>query len=382
MSLLVSKHILADGFLSKSLLFSRHIRRLSIGLKACADALIESNIHSGYHVPVMLKTTIDLLDCKPGSLMVDCTLGGGGHSAEMLSRGARVIAIDQDDDAIREAGRRLNDSFKENKLEIVKSNFRNIEDVVNQSSLAMGSPPDGILLDLGISSHQIDQPERGFSFQLDGPIDMRMDYSSNVVGASEIVNLWSQSNLADLLFNYGDETNSRAIAREIVASRPHKTTRDLVNAISKVTPSKFRQKTMARCFQALRIFINDELGALEEVLAASLRILRPGGRLVVLSYHSLEDRKVKLAFQNKFEQVLTESNVGIVNKMADNHYFNHKSRPFPDRFKPPCEVESLFEWSALSKKAIMPSQDEIRQNSRSRSAKLRGAMKTSRQHGR
>jgi 16S rRNA (cytosine1402-N4)-methyltransferase len=184
------------------------------------------------------------------------------------------------------------------------------------------------------------------------------------------------------LFNYGDESNSRAIAREIVASRPHKTTKDLANAISKITPSKYRQKTMARCFQALRIFVNDELGALEEVLASSLRILKPGGRLVVLSYHSLEDRKVKLAFQNKFEQVLSESNVRIVNKIADNHYFNHKLRAFPDRFKPPSCVESFFEWTPLSKKAIMPSDEEVRNNSRSRSAKLRGAVKTLRQRER
>lgn len=330
----------------------------------------------------MLKPTIDLLDCRAGSLMIDCTLGGGGHSNEMLRRGARVIAIDQDDDAIREAGRRLEARIKERKLEIVKSNFRHIEDVVKRALLSAGEAPDGILLDLGISSHQIDEADRGFSFQMDGPIDMRMDGAANKISAEEIVNTWTQSNLADLLYNYGDESNSRAIAREIVASRPHKTTSDLANAISKVTPSKFRQKTMARCFQALRIFVNDELGALEDVLAASLRILKPGGRLVVLSYHSLEDRKVKLAFQNKFEQVMSESNVGTVNKMADNHYFNHKEKGFLDRPKKSLDISPMFEWVPLTKKAIMPSDDEVRFNSRSRSAKLRGAVKTSREDNR
>ena len=316
-------------------------------------------ISRNYHTPVMAPQTCDLLLCGDGKIFIDATLGGGGHTFRMLSLGARVIAIDQDGDAIKESTKRLAQFIESGKLEIVRGNFRFLTDLVRNSRMGRLGKIDGILLDLGISSHQIDEASRGFAFQSEGPLDMRMD-NSGPMKATEIVNTWTLNEIANLLFNFGDEGNSRAIATEIVASRPMNTTKELRDAICRVTPSRFTQKTLARCFQAFRIFINDEMNALKSALIAANECLCEGGRLAVLSYHSLEDRQVKLAFQNKPSEV---------------DVYNKEFKEGALYFTSPYSHQQY--WKQVTKKAISPSNEEININSRCRSAKLRVAAKLS-----
>ncbi|CAM9163662.1 unnamed protein product [Ectocarpus fasciculatus] len=308
----------------------------------------------------MLQECMDHLQPCAGKLFVDGTLGGGGHTAAVLETGAHVISIDQDDDAIETSSRRLQSYLSCQQLEIRKGNFRSIEHIVSTSRLFQGRPVDGILLDLGMSSHQIDVGSRGFSFQNDGPLDMRMDKEgSSATTALDIVNSWTGDQLADLFYQFGGEGNSRKIAREIIASRPIKTTQQLSTVICRQTPSPITQKTLARCFQALRIFINDEMGALDTVLIGAVRCLKPGGVLCVLSYHSLEDRRVKLAFQNKYPEQFEFSLNAPVSVPIDDYISLHQD----------------FCWEPIKKKAILPSKVEVKENSRARSAKLRAAIK-------
>jgi 16S rRNA (cytosine1402-N4)-methyltransferase len=307
-----------------------------------------------YHLPVMLNECCDNLLIKPGGVYVDCTMGGGGHTKAILERGGNVIGLDQDPDAIAKTSSTLSKYIESGNLEIIQTNFRFIQDAVRNSKLASKTDTklvDGILMDLGISSHQIDEPSRGFAFGADGPLDMRMGQSdSGSITAASIVNEWDLTTIANVLYQFGEETRSRQIAREIVASRPVNTTGELEKIISRITMFKKRPQTLARCFQALRIAVNDEMGALIEALSTVQNCVRPGGRLVILSYHSLEDRKVK--------QLIRDGKVGI-----DDSNNNDNTQSFP--------------WQPVFKRAQIPSEDEISRNRRARSAKLRVAERLS-----
>ena len=268
-----------------------------------SDTLPAAPEYDEYHIPVLLNECCEYLAIKPNGLYVDCTLGGGGHTREIIRRGGRVIGLDQDPDSIAKTSKELSEYISSERLEIVQTNFRFIEKAVQSAKLANGQLVDGILMDLGISSHQIDEPSRGFAFGADGPLDMRMGQGKTAnAGAAEftaatICNEWTVDDIADTLYHFGEETRSRQIAREIVLARPLNTTGALVDVINRITSWKQRSKTLARCFQALRICVNDEMGALDESLMSAHRCLRPGGRLVVISYHSLEDRRVKRLFK-------------------------------------------------------------------------------------
>ena len=311
-----------------------------------------------YHLPVMLNECCNNLCIKEGGVYVDCTMGGGGHTKEILERGGNVIGLDQDPDAIAKTTSKLSKYIESGKLEIIQTNFRFIEDAIKRSKLATKTETklvDGVLMDLGISSHQIDEPSRGFSFGGDGPLDMRMgkgDDNSNSITAASIVNEWDLTSIANVLYQYGDETRSRQIAREIVASRPINTTGELEKIISRITIFKKRPQTLARCFQALRIAVNDEMGALIEALTSLENCIRPGGRLVVLSYHSLEDRKVK--------QLIRDGEIQLDSSLSTtkNNYIND---------------DNELPWQAIYKRAQTPSEEELSRNRRSRSAKLRVA---------
>ena len=279
-------------------------------------------------------------------------MGGGGHTKAILDQGGRVIALDQDPDAILYASSRLQKYILEGRLDIIQTNFRFINDAVSRSRFfeRPASKVDGILMDLGISSHQIDQDYRGFAFGVDGPLDMRMSRGetsgSTSLSASNIVNEWDVEQLANCLYNFGDETRSRQIARQIVTARPLNSTGQLVDVISRITSFKQRPQTLARCFQAIRIAVNDEIGALENALESVYEILKPGGRLVIISYHSLEDRRVKNLF--KYGSVGGEAVPGTLNV-----------------------------WNPLFKGAQLPTEEEIARNRRARSAKLRVAERRS-----
>lgn len=272
-------------------------RNFCIGRDDIGDDF-DANIY-GYHLPVMLQECCDYLAPEAGRIFVDCTLGGGGHTRALLERKGTVIGLDQDPDAITETSTKFRENVEKGTLEIICKNFRYLSDAIRQSVLAKGSPVDGILLDLGVSSFQINNADRGFAFSMDGPLDMRMSKgeSQTLLTADVIVNTWDATKLANLFYDFGEEPRSRVIAREIVAARPLNTTSELKDVISKVTYFKHRVKTLARCFQAIRIAVNDELGALDQVLAAAAGCLRPGGRICVISYHSLEDRRVKQFFK-------------------------------------------------------------------------------------
>ena len=270
-----------------------------------------------YHIPVMRDECCDGLNIVKDGIYVDCTLGGGGHTKAILDRGGKVIGIDQDPDALKTS----------------KMLFE-----VNRSEV------DGVLMDLGISSYQIDEATRGFSFGKDGPLDMRMGKNSNAnsLTAYTIINQWDATALANCLYEFGEEKRSRIIAREIIASRPLNTTAELEKVISRITYWKERSKTLARCFQALRIVVNDEIQALDDTLNNIHTCIRPGGRLVVLSYHSLEDRRIK----------------NLIKPKVDTQ----------DMF---IENRDSSIWTPITKKALFPSESEIENNRRSRSAKLR-----------
>ena len=323
----------------------------------------KSNSSIDYHVPVMMNECCDLLNIKPGCVYVDCTMGGGGHTRAILERGGKVIGIDQDPDSIVRVKRLMSNYIATGDLEVIQTNFRNIKDAIAASNLSgKDGTVDGVLMDLGISSFQIDEASRGFAFSQDGPLDMRMNkgvlsdeledgaHVLKVVSAFDIINTWDANDIADILYNYGDEVRSRVIAREIVLARPLNTTGQLESVISRVTQFKQRSKTLARCFQALRIVVNDEIGALEDALLQMHECIRFEGRFVVMSYHSLEDRRIKQLFRD-----------GVL----QGHSVTSGSDRQTDTVNNP--------WRALTKRAIVPSDEELQLNRRSRSAKLRCA---------
>jgi len=297
------------------------------------------------HIPVMLHESVEALLTDPSGIYVDATLGGGGHAREILSGlndDGYLYGIDQDDEAIAAAKNRIGD---DSRFKTIKGNFGYLSTLLSPS---VRGNIAGILLDLGVSTHQIKEAERGFSFQQDGPLDMRM---GNLTGVSayQIVNEYEYEKLRDIIFHYGEERNSREIAKVIIHSRPVETTGELRKIIAGITPERFLTKTLARVFQAVRIEVNRELDMLKQVLEQSLEVLKPGGRIAAISYHSLEDRLVKRFFKaGNFE--------GTVEK---DFYGNPVSPIRP-----------------LNKQVITPSEKEVSANPAARSAKLRVAEKT------
>lgn len=299
---------------------------------------------TNYHEPVLLQACIDGLNLQPGGTYVDVTFGGGGHSRAILQQleGGRLFGFDQDADA-RANAQALNDS----RLTFVAANFRNIKRYLR---LYKAEQVDGILADLGISSHQIDTPERGFSTRFDADLDMRMNQHAERT-AREVVNEYSEADLHRLLGMYGEITNARTAANTLVSARsnrPLKTVNDLKAALQRLAPRGKENKYFAQVFQALRIEVNEELQVLEEFLEQVPEILKPGGRLVVMSYHSLEDRLVK-NFINK----------GKFQGEVEKDLFGNEIKPL----------------RSVTRKPIEATPDEIARNPRARSAKLRIAEK-------
>ncbi len=299
------------------------------------------------HLPVMLFETVDSLAVKPDGVYVDGTLGGGGHSEEILKRlgeNGRLISIDRDMAAIE----RCKDRFSgyAGRSDLVYGNFEDVAKIVREQGL---DQVDGIMMDLGFSSFQVDEAERGFSFMHDGPLDMRMDLGRGI-SAAEYVNSAAESEIADVIFKYGEERMSRRIAKAICEARavkPFETTGELVRVIERVKPRQGRQHPATKTFQALRMEVNREMECLERGLAGALEVLRPGGRLSVITFHSLEDRFVKQVF--KRHRVKTES---------------LQEGGFREIFESPA-----VNW--ITNKPIEASAEELEINPRARSAKLR-----------
>jgi 16S rRNA (cytosine1402-N4)-methyltransferase len=297
-----------------------------------------------YHVPVLLKETIAALQINPSGIYVDCTFGGGGHSRAILQHldeKGRLFAFDQDDDA------RAN-LPDDNRITFIPHNFRHLQRFLRLHKIAQ---VDGILADLGVSSHQFDEPERGFSTRFDADLDMRMDKRQQLT-AFQVLNTYSQDQLQRIFSEYGEVTNSKTLAATIVAVRSSQSLQTIsnfkhaVNQVVKGNPNKY----FAQVFQALRIEVNDELGALKEMLQQVPDLLVPGGRIAVITFHSLEDRIIKNFFRKgNFEE---EENA--------NPFINTEQEPV---------------LKVITKKPVVPSQEETRKNPRSRSSKLRVAEK-------
>ena len=296
-----------------------------------------------YHNPVLLNECIEGLNIKPTGIYVDVTFGGGGHSKLILKHldGGKLYAFDQDENAHKNALEV--DSFK-----LINANFRHLKNFLRMEGIRK---IDGLLADLGVSSHQFDVAERGFSIRFDGELDMRMNTNSPLL-AKSVVNEYSQQDLANVLFKYGELRNSRAIAREIVNAREIEeivTTNQLIAIVEKMVPEKKRNQFLARIFQAIRIEVNDEMKALEEMLLSAVDMLNEGGRLVVLSYHSLEDRMVKNLMKK-----------GNLEGKLEKDFFGNP-------------IKDLKE---ITRKVIVATEEQIAENTRARSAKLRIAEKS------
>ncbi|EJS71067.1 ribosomal RNA small subunit methyltransferase H [Bacillus cereus] len=306
------------------------------------------------HVTVLLKETVDGLDIKPDGTYVDCTLGGGGHSSYLLSQltdGGKLIAFDQDEIAIQNAKEKFS-SYGEQFI-TVKSNFRYLSEKLQELGI---TEVDGILFDLGVSSPQLDTPERGFSYHHDAPLDMRMDQDAPLT-AYDVVNSWSYEQLVRIFFQYGEEKFSKQIARKIEAYRENKaieTTGELVELIKEGIPAPARRTgghPAKRVFQAIRIAVNDELKVFEEALESAIEMVKPGGRVSVITFHSLEDRICKTTFKRNSTTPQLPPGLPII----------------PDEFKPKLKL--------ITRKPILPSDIELEENNRARSAKLRIAEK-------
>lgn len=296
-----------------------------------------------YHVPVLLEESVGGLDIKPGGVYVDVTFGGGGHSREILSRldgGGHLYSFDQDADAEKNVEPQDNFTF-------VRSNFRYLKNWMRYYGV---DGVDGILADLGVSSHHFDDETRGFSFRFDAPLDMRMNKRGGD-NAADLINKCAEEELADMFYLYGELKNSRRIASAIVKARAQKpilTTQDLMDATVQLFPKERGKKDMARLFQALRIVVNHEMSALKEMLMAATQILKPGGRLSVITYHSLEDRMVKNVMK-----------AGNPEGKITQDFFGRSETPY----------------RLVNNKVIVPDAEEQERNPRSRSAKLRIAEK-------
>lgn len=308
------------------------------------------------HETVLLHETVDGLALKSDGVYVDCTLGGAGHSEYLLSQlseEGHLYAFDQDERALENAKIRLAPFVEKGMVTFIKSNFRFIKEELNQIGIF---EVDGILYDLGVSSPQLDEAERGFSYHQDAPLDMRMDTQAPLT-AKEIVNTWSYHELIRIFYRYGEEKFSKQIARKIEAARevaPIETTGELVELIKEGIPAPARRKgghPAKRVFQAIRIAVNDELSAVEDSLEAAISLIKVGGRVSVITFHSLEDRIVKSIF--KEHSALPELPPGLP--------------VMPTEFQPELKL--------VNRKPIIPTEEELEQNNRARSAKLRIAEK-------
>ncbi|MBX2959653.1 MAG: 16S rRNA (cytosine(1402)-N(4))-methyltransferase RsmH [Flavobacteriales bacterium] len=292
-----------------------------------------------YHNPVMLHESVDGLDIKKDGIYVDVTYGGGGHSKEILKRlggKGRLIAFDQDADVEANV-------VKDERLVLVPQNFRYLKNYLKMYGIQQ---IDGLLADLGVSSHQFDVGERGFSIRFDGPLDMRMS-KSNLVTAAKIVNEYSEEDLVRLFKEYGEINNAKKLVFEIVSKRmgsKFKTTTDLIEVAEKLVPGKMKNKYLAQVFQALRIEVNSELDVLKDLLMQSKEVIKPSGRLVVITYHSLEDRLVKNFLKN-----------GSFSGELEKDFFGNQ----------------LVDFKLITRKPVTPSNEELQLNNRARSAKLR-----------
>ncbi|WP_043933428.1 16S rRNA (cytosine(1402)-N(4))-methyltransferase RsmH [Bacillus sp. EB01] len=306
------------------------------------------------HTTVLLDEAVEGLNIKPNGIYVDCTLGGAGHSlkiAQQLGAGGRLIAFDQDETAIAHAREKL--SAYTDKLTIIKSNFLHLESELENIGI---HSVDGVLYDLGVSSPQLDTPERGFSYHHDAPLDMRMDLEGDI-SAYDVVNHWSYEQLVKIFFRYGEEKFSKQIARKIEAARekkPIESTAELVDLIKEAIPAPARRTgghPAKRVFQAIRIAVNDELGVFEKSLHQAIKLLNTGGRISVITFHSLEDRICKVALKQASETPPLPHGLPII----------------PDEYKPILKL--------VNRKPIVPGEHELEENNRARSAKLRIAEK-------
>ena len=303
-----------------------------------------------HHISILLNECLDALEIKPDGTYMDATLGGAGHSlriAQRLDKGGRLICIDRDDAALNNAEKRLKDVRE--RVTLVKSDFRNLDNVISDLGL---SGVDGILFDLGVSSPQLDEAERGFSYQQDAPLDMRMD-ATKPFSAYDVVNTYSEADLDRIIFTYGEERWAKRIAQFIVAERANKpieTTGELVDVIKKAVPKGARKDgphPAKRTFQAIRIEVNGELDVLERAIDQAAHRLTEGGRLCIITFHSLEDRIVKEAYRRQENPCIC-----------------------PPQF-PVCVCGRKPVGKVITRKPIVPSKEELAENHRSRSAKLR-----------
>ncbi|MEM6527915.1 MAG: 16S rRNA (cytosine(1402)-N(4))-methyltransferase RsmH [Chloroflexota bacterium] len=303
------------------------------------------------HISVLQDEVVDYLTAnRAPQRVIDGTLGAGGHTRALLDAGAgEVLGLDQDASALALAQDNLRDYG--DRVHFAHSNYEHM----SRAAADIGWPGvDAILLDIGVSSMQLDRGERGFSFMQDGPLDMRMD-TSNGYTAADVVNTWEARQLTDIFSRYGEERHSKRLANVIVDNRPYATTQDLVQVIDDNKPAKWKEKIhpATRVFQALRIAVNDELGVLERVIPTAIDLLNPGGRLAIISFHSLEDRIVKHTFKDAAEDCICSPS------------------------QPICTCDKESEIKIITRKPVTPTEDEIAQNPRSRSAKLRVAEKLS-----
>jgi 16S rRNA (cytosine1402-N4)-methyltransferase len=298
------------------------------------------------HVPVLYNEVLVWLQPRPGGRYIDATLGAGGHTRGILKASypdGRLLGLDADPEAIAFAGESLQ-SFGD-RVVLKAANARRLGAIAPPHGFGQA---DGVLMDLGLSSRQLDDVERGFSFSQDGPLDMRMDRSQGPT-AADLVNRLPEAELADLLWRYGEERNSRRIARAIVAARPLTTTGQLADLVAQTVGRREKIHPATRTFQALRIAVNDELQALGQALPQARDLLRPGGRLAVIAFHSLEDRLVKRFYQQESRDCLCPPQV------------------------PVCVCEHRATLKVLTPKPVRPTADEVARNPRSRSARLRVA---------
>lgn len=296
------------------------------------------------HTPVLLNPSLEFLITDPSGIYIDATLGGGGHSMailEQLNDDGKLFGVDQDAEARAAAGEAIGN---DKRFSMIDGNFGFLKTII---------PPDvhgnisGVLFDLGVSTHQIKEAERGFSFQKDGPLDMRMSELSGV-SAYDVVNTYEYKNLRDIIYHYGEERLSRQIAKEIINRRPIETTLELREAIESVLYGRHIIKSVARVFQAIRIEVNRELDVLKDGLTQAFELLKPGGRIVAISYHSLEDRIVKNYFKS-----------GNFDGKVEKDFFGNPIMPI----------------QVITRQIITPSDEEIKENPAARSAKLRVAEK-------
>lgn len=296
-----------------------------------------------YHIPVLLQESIQGMNLRPGGIYTDMTFGGGGHSKEILRQmdaDSRLFSFDQDEDAERNI-------VDDTRFTFVRSNFRYLHNFLRYYGV---DKVDAVLADLGVSSHHFDDSERGFSFRFDGNLDMRMNKRAGMT-ASEIINSYDEEQLANLFYLYGELKNSRKLANVLVKARsmkPITTIGDFLEIVKPLYGKEREKKELAKVFQALRIEVNQEMEALKEMLYAATEALKPGGRLVIITYHSLEDRMVKNIMKT-----------GNIEGKAEKDFFGNIQTPF----------------KLINSKVIIPSDEELQRNPRSRSAKLRIAEK-------